>query len=81
LRASGFSLVSPARACLPVRPSTGFAAVFSSTGKRRKGERSCHEEVRTQPTLPTAISAAIWPLFNVGEAKYRGKCCQIFSRC
>jgi hypothetical protein len=55
--------------------------VFSSTGERRRGGTSCCDELRTQPTLPTANSAAIWPLFNFGEAKYRGKCCQIFSPC
>jgi hypothetical protein len=41
-----------------------FAGVFSNTRKRRRGATSCCEEVRTQITLPTAISAAIWPLFD-----------------
>jgi hypothetical protein len=67
LLASSFSVVSPARACLQVRPSTGFSPdVFSSTSKRRRLYTIAFEEVSEQTTPPTKSSATFWPLLDVG---------------
>jgi hypothetical protein len=51
-----------------------FRGVFSSTGKRWRGGTSCCDQVRIQPTLPTAISAVIgqfFPQMLTGEVEHR----------